>query len=81
MDSEQLIKQIMAEVMKNLESNSANLATKPVSTSAPAAPTDPTAAPKRAAGKVGKEHYPLAEKHPELIKTNTGKTLDDLTLA
>lgn len=50
MDQEQLIRQIMAEVMKNLGNEQVTFAKKPASTSS--------------AGRVGVKDYPLAEKHP-----------------
>ncbi|PIE99351.1 MAG: propanediol dehydratase [Propionibacterium sp.] len=76
MDSEQLVRQIMAEVMKNLEANP-DLNLKPnISTGTNQVNTGQP----NTISKIGKQHYPLAEKHPELIQTNTGLTLDDLTL-
>ncbi len=72
MDQEQLIRQIMAEVMKSLGSDSVAF-----TKSAPAAPAATPAAP--AVSAIGVGEYPLAEKHPELVKTNTGKQLSDLT--
>ena len=65
MDQEQLIRQIMAEVMKNLGNEQVTFAKKPASTSS--------------AGRVGVKDYPLAEKHPDLVKTSSGKTLDELS--
>ena len=66
MDQEQLIRQIMSEVMKSLGNDSVSFAKN---------------APAQAAGtrRIGRDEYPLAEKHPELVKTNTGKALDELT--
>ena len=72
MDQEQLIRQIMSEVMKSLGNDSVSFAK---NTPAPAAPAQAPAAGTR---RIGRD-YPLAEKHPELVKTNTGKALDDLT--
>ena len=40
----------------------------------------PKAEPRGSAPKVSQHDYPLAKKRPELIKTPTGKTLDELTL-
>lgn len=41
----------------------------------------PAAAPKAAAaGAVTKSDYPLSEKRPELLKSPTGKTLQDVTI-
>ena len=65
MDQEQLIRQIMAEVMKNLGNEQVTFAKKPASTTS--------------AGRVGVKDYPLAEKHPDLVKTSSGKTLDELS--
>lgn len=65
MDQEQLIRQIMAEVMKNLGNEQVTFAKKP----AAAAPS----------GRVGVKDYPLADRHPDLVKTSSGKTFDELT--
>ncbi|WP_413738862.1 propanediol dehydratase small subunit PduE [Sodalis sp. RH21] len=46
---------------------------------AAAAPVSAPAAANRI--KAGVADYPLTNKHPEWVKTGTGKTLDDLTLA
>ena len=71
MDQEQLIRQIMAEVMKNLGgSDTVTFEKKP----APTAPT-PNGA------RVGVADYPLAEKSPELVTTQSGVKLNDLTWA
>ncbi len=67
MDQEQLIRQIMAEVMKNLGS-----ADQVSFAKAPAAAAG-------TAGKVGVAQYPLAEKSPELVTTQSGVKLNDLT--
>lgn len=66
MDQESLIRQIMGEVLKNLDNNEVSFAKAPA-----AAPT----------GTLRREDYPLAEKHPDLVKSNTGKALQDLTFA
>lgn len=71
MDQEQLVRQIMAEVMRTLGNETVAFEQAP----APAAPAPAAAAP----ATVGREHYPLAEKHPEMIHTNTGKALSSLT--
>lgn len=63
MDQEQLIRQIMAEVM-------ANLGKEQVTFAKPSTPQS---------GKIGVAQYPLAEKHPEMVKTHNGKQLADLT--
>ena len=69
MDQEQLIRQIMAEVMKNLGgSDTVTFEKKP----APTAPTSNGA-------RVGVADYPLAEKSPELVTTQSGVKLNDLT--
>lgn len=70
MDQEQLIRQIMSEVMKNLGGND-NVTFEKVPARA--------AAPAGATAKVGVAEYPLAEKHPELVKTDSGLHLNDLT--
>lgn len=70
MDQEQLIRQIMAEVMANLGNNDKVTFDKV-----------PAAASAAAGAKVGVAQYPLAEKHPELVKTDSGLKLDDLTFA
>lgn len=43
-------------------------------------PAPGTAAPASKPARAGVADYPLANKHPEWVKTATGKTLDDLTL-
>lgn len=68
MDQEQLIRQIMSEVMANLGNNDKVTFDKV-----------PAAAPAAAGSKVGVAQYPLAEKHPELVKTDSGLQLEDLT--
>lgn len=68
MNQEELIRQIMAEVMKNLGSSDQVSFEK----KAPAA----TAA---SGTKVGVADYPLAEKSPHLVKTDSGIGLSDLT--
>ena len=73
MDQEQLIRQIMSEVMKSLGNDSVSFAK-----NAPA-PAAPAQAPTAETRRIGRDEYPLAEKHPELVKTNTGKALDELT--
>ena len=44
-------------------------------------PAAPAAAPVSGSGKIGVADYPLVSKRPELVRTPTGKKLDDLTLA
>ena len=73
MDQEQVIRQVMAEVMKSLGNASVTFEKK-----SPAAPA-PAAAPTAGTRRIGRDEYPLAEKHPELVKTNTGRQLTDLT--
>lgn len=69
MDQEQLIRQIMAEVMKNLGggSDQVSFEKKP----APVAATS--------GAMVGVKDYPLAEKSPHLVTTDSGVKLNDLT--
>lgn len=65
--NQQLLEQIVKEVMASLGGN--------------AAPEAPKASAKAPAGTVdAKRDYPLSEKRPELLKTPTGKTLNDITL-
>lgn len=71
MDSEELIRKVMAEVMANLDHDNATFSKKP----APAA----TATPAAGGARVGRSDYPLGEKIPERIKTRTGKALSDVT--
>lgn len=66
MDQEQLIRQIMSEVMKNLGNDQVTFDKKPAS--APAS-----------GGSMGVADYPLAEKHADRVKTSSGKTLDELS--
>lgn len=74
MDQEQLIRQIMAEVMKNLgNADQVSFEKKPVAAA--------VAAPAGGAPKVGVADYPLAEKSPELVTTQSGVKLNDLTWA
>lgn len=68
MESEELIRQIMSEVMKNLNTDQVTFAKKPAPTgSSPQAQVD-------------KSQYPLSEKVPERIKSATGKVLADFSL-
>lgn len=66
MDQEQLIRQIMAEVMKNLGGDQVTFDKNP-------------AGGAKASGAMGVANYPLAEKHADLVKTSSGKTLDELS--
>ncbi len=68
---EKLIAQIVAEVLEGMPQGSA-----PSGSPSPA----PSAAPAVSGQKVTADDYPLYSKHPEYIKTNTGKSLDDITL-
>ena len=68
MDQEQLIRQIMAEVMKNLGGNDQVTFEKK---SAPASSTG--------TARIGVADYPLAEKSPDLVVTDSGVKLNDLT--
>ena len=58
MDQELLVRQIMQEVLKNMQGSAAACECE----------------------KVTVEDYPIGEKKPELIKSATGKSLDELTL-
>lgn len=73
MDQEQLIRQIMEAVMKDLGKEQVSFAKK-----------EP--APSRASAGSGTSRatvadYPLAEKHPGEVRAVSGKTLDDLSYA
>jgi len=72
MDQEQLIRQIMSEVMQNLGGND-NV------TFEKKAPAAAAATPASSGRKVGVAEYPLAEKNPQLVKTDSGLGLSDLT--
>lgn len=78
MDQEQLIHQVMAEVLKSLGNDSVSFERRPP---APTTPTPAGSAPTQTGTqpRIGREEYPLAEKHPELVRTNTGKALQELT--
>ncbi len=77
MDQEQLIRQVMSEVMKSLGNDSVTFEKKSPST--PSAPEPPRRASAEPSPRIRRDEYPLAEKHPELVKTNTGRQLTDLT--
>jgi propanediol dehydratase small subunit len=64
MESEELIRQIMAEVMANLGKDQVAFAKKPAA----------------AGGRVDASNYPLGEKMPGQIKAATGKVLGDFSL-
>ncbi len=64
MESEELIRQIMSEVMANLGSDQVAFAKKPAA----------------ASGAVDASSYPLGERMPEKIKAATGKVLADFSL-
>lgn len=70
MESEDLIRQIMAEVMANLGKDQVSFAKKPAGSSGASAN----------GARVDAASYPLGEKMPEKIKSNTGKVLADFTL-
>lgn len=74
MDQEQLIRQIMAEVMKELGSDEVKFEK---TTAAPSNPAS-SAAP---SGGVSAAQYPLAESMPEKIKSSTGKPLTEFTIS
>ena len=65
MESEELIRQIMDEVMKNLAKDQVSFAKKPAANGS--------------AGSVSAANYPLGEKMPEKIKSATGKVLSDFS--
>lgn len=69
MESEELIRTIMAEVMANLDKDQAKFVTK--------APAAAAAAPSGA--RVSKDDYPLGASMPQRIKSPSGKALSDLT--
>lgn len=75
MDSEELIRKVMAEVMANLDHDNATFAKKPAAAATPP-PTSTTAGE---GAKVTSADYPLGEKVPERIKTRTGKPMSDVT--
>jgi propanediol dehydratase small subunit len=64
MESEELIRQIMAEVMANLGKDQVSFAKKPAAVG----------------GRVDASSYPLGEKMPGQIKAATGKVLADFSL-
>lgn len=64
MESEELIRQIMAEVMSNLGKEQVSFAKKPAAT----------------AGSVDASSYPLGERMPEKIKASTGAVLAGFSL-
>ncbi|MBE6477460.1 MAG: diol dehydratase small subunit [Propionibacteriaceae bacterium] len=74
MDSEELIRQIMSEVMANLNQDNVTFAKK--DTAAPAAAPSPSPA---RADRVDKSQYPLGEKAPEKIKAANGRPLTDFS--
>lgn len=84
MESEDLVKKIMAEVMANLENNQVNFA-KASAPAAAAAPAQPAAAaapaqPATSAPRVNVSDYPLGEKIADQIRSNTGRVLADFSL-
>ena len=60
MDQELLVRQIMQEVLKNMQASKASA--------------------QAAEGAVTVADYPIGENKPELIKSASGKSLDELTL-
>lgn len=72
MNQEELIRQIMSEVMKDLGSNDVEF-----TKNSPAPST--SSAPVSSGAKLTVADYPLAQKHPDRVKSNTGKVLSDLT--
>lgn len=72
MSQQDLINSIVREVLAELNGDAPKATTS-------AAPTSASPAP--AGGRLNhRTDYPLAEKRPELVKTATGKKLDDITL-
>ena len=72
MESEELIRTIMAEVMANLDKDSVKFAKKaPVTAGAPASSSS--------GQRVSRSDYPLGENMPERITSPTGKRLSDFT--
>lgn len=78
MESEELIRTIMAEVMANLDKDAVTF-TKKAATQNAATPQSPSSAPRASGTTVGREQYPLGEKIPEQISSSTGKPLNDFT--
>lgn len=72
MDQEQLIRQIMAEVMKDLGKEQVSFAKR----EAPAGATGTSTSAKASVA-----DYPLAEKHPERVLAASGKSLDEISYA
>ncbi|MDO5067296.1 MAG: diol dehydratase small subunit [Propionibacteriaceae bacterium] len=79
MDQEELVHQIMAEVMKSLGDDSVSFTKADPAPAQPQGQAPTQAAPAAPEGRIGTAQYPLAEKHPELVRTNTGRTLQELT--
>lgn len=75
MESEELIRTIMAEVMANLDKDAVTFTKKT------ATPQSPSSAPRPASGgsNVGRDQYPLGERIPERISSSTGKPLNDFS--
>lgn len=73
MDQEQLIRTIMAEVMKNLGNEQVTFAKKDAPSSSKGRQTS------GGGRRVGVAEYPLAEKNPDLVVSNSGRNLTDLT--
>lgn len=67
MDQEQLIRTIMAEVMKELGKNQVTFDKRPASAGAPG-------------GGITAAQYPLSEKAADKIRTSTGRAFADITL-
>lgn len=75
MESEELIRTIMAEVMANLDKDAVTFTKKSD------VPRSPSSAPRAGSGgaTVGRDQYPLGEKIPERIASSTGKKLNDFS--
>ncbi|MEL4357522.1 MULTISPECIES: diol dehydratase small subunit [unclassified Luteococcus] len=72
MESEELVRKIMAEVMASLGNDQVTFAKAPAPAAASASSTSQ--------GRVTAQQYPLGEKVPDRVKSNTGKVLSDFTL-
>lgn len=75
MDSEEMIRQIMGEVMANLNQDNVSFAKKPAADQASTA----SASQAPASTRVDKSSYPLGEKVPERITSASGRALSDFS--
>ncbi|MEY7999067.1 diol dehydratase small subunit [Clostridium sp. Mt-5] len=67
MDNNDLIQQIVSEVLKNIDPNKSSSTAK-------------TAVNSCSGERLTKEDYPLIQKRPDLVKTNTGKNIKDIKI-